>query len=142
VKILIVDDEATSLGLLSMILKSYGQVETAADGIAALQAFNLALEREPYNLIFLDIMLPKLDGQQVLKSIRRIEQERGIVGLAQTRIIMVTALGDFANVNRAFASACTSYLTKPIRPEKVAAELAKFGISPPAGPPADPARRA
>ena len=137
-KILIVDDEATSLGLLSMILKPYGRVETAADGIAALQAFNLALDREPYGLIFLDIMLPKLDGQQVLKSIRRIEQERGIVGLAQTRIIMVTALADFANVNQAFASACTSYLTKPIRPEKVAAELAKFGINPPAG----PARRA
>jgi len=129
VKSLIIDDELTSRELLSLILKPYGPVETASDGLEGLKAYNLALGREPYDLIMLDIMLPKMDGQQVLKSIRRIEQERGVVGPEQVRIVMISALGDFSNVSQAFASACTSYLTKPILPEKVRAELAKLGIS-------------
>ena len=128
-KSLIIDDEFTSRELLSLILKPYGPVETASDGLEGLKAYNLALGREPYDLIMLDIMLPKMDGQQVLKSIRRIEQERGVVGPEQVRIVMISALGDFSNVSQAFASACTSYLTKPILPEKLRAELAKLGFS-------------
>ena len=128
-KSLIIDDELTSRELLSLILKPYGPVETASDGLEGLKAYNLALGREPYDLIMLDIMLPKMDGQQVLKSIRRIEQERGVVGPEQVKIVMISALGDFSNVSQAFASACTSYLTKPILPEKLRAELAKLGFS-------------
>jgi two-component system chemotaxis response regulator CheY len=128
VKTLIVDDEPTSRAILSNILKAYGPVDTAADGLEALKAYNLALGREPYELIMLDIMLPRMDGQQVLKSIRRIEQERGLVGQDQVRIIMISALGDFSNVSQAFASACTSYLTKPIVAEKVQAELSRLGF--------------
>jgi two-component system chemotaxis response regulator CheY len=128
VKTLIVDDELTSRELLAMILKAHGPVDMAVDGLEALKAFNLALEREPYDLIILDIMLPRMDGQQVLKSIRRIEQERGVVGLEQVKIVMISALGDFSNVSKAFASACTSYLTKPILADKVRAELARLGF--------------
>jgi two-component system chemotaxis response regulator CheY len=128
VKTLIVDDEVTSRELLSMILKAYGTVDTAADGLEGLKAYNLALGREPYDLIMLDIMLPRMDGQQVLKAIRRIEQERGLVGPEQVKIVMITALGDFSNVSQAFASACTSYLTKPILADKVKAELARLGF--------------
>ncbi len=127
-KTLIVDDELTSRELLSMILKAYGAVDTAADGLEGLKAYNLALEREPYDLIMLDIMLPRMDGQQVLKSIRRIEQERGLVGPEQVKIVMISALGDFSNVSQAFASACTSYMTKPILADKVRAELARLGF--------------
>ncbi len=129
-KILVIDDEPTSRELLAMNLAPYGAVDTAADGIEGLKAFNLALGREPYELIFLDIMLPKMDGQQVLKSIRRIEQDRGVVGMGQAKIVMVSALGDFSNVNQAFASACTSYMTKPILPEKIQTELARLGYTP------------
>jgi two-component system chemotaxis response regulator CheY len=128
VKSLIVDDELTSRELLTMILKAYGPVDAAADGLEGLKAFNLALEREPYELIMLDIMLPRMDGQQVLKAIRRIEQERGVVGLEQVKIVMISALGDYSNVSQAFASACTSYLTKPILADKVQAELARLGF--------------
>jgi two-component system chemotaxis response regulator CheY len=128
VKTLIVDDEPTSRAILSNLLKSYGPVDTAVDGLEALKAYNLALGREPYDLIMLDIMLPRMDGQQVLKSIRRIEQERGLVGPEHVKIIMITALGDFSNVSQAFASACTSYLTKPIVAEKVQEELSRLGF--------------
>jgi two-component system chemotaxis response regulator CheY len=123
VKILVVEDELTSRELIKVILEPYGSIETAADGIEALKAYNLALEKEPYDLICLDIMLPKMDGQQVLKAIRKIEGDRGILGPEAAKILMISALGDFENVTEAFSSQCTSYITKPIDADKIVAEL-------------------
>ena len=85
-KILIVEDELTSRELLKVILEPYGTVETVADGIEAMKAFNLALASQPYDLICLDIMLPKLNGQQVLKGIRKIEGDKGILGPDASRV--------------------------------------------------------
>jgi two-component system chemotaxis response regulator CheY len=123
VKILIVEDELTSRELLKVILEPYGPTDTAADGIEGMKAFNLALASEPYDLICLDIMLPKMDGQQVLKGIRKIEVDKGILGPDAVKIIIISALGDFENVTEAFSSKCTSYITKPIDAEKIVAEL-------------------
>jgi two-component system chemotaxis response regulator CheY len=123
VKILVVEDELTSRELIKVILEPHGQVDTASDGIDALKKFNLALASQPYDLICLDIMLPKLDGQQVLKGIRKIEAERGVFGPEGVKIIMLSALGDFESVTEAFSSQCTSYITKPIDAEKIIAEL-------------------
>jgi two-component system chemotaxis response regulator CheY len=123
VKILIVEDELTSRELLKVILEPYGTIETAVDGIEALKAFNFALGKQSYDLICLDIMLPKMDGQQVLKGIRKIEGDRGILGPDAVKIIMISALQDFETVTEAFSSQCTSYITKPIDAEKIVAEL-------------------
>jgi len=123
VNILIVEDELTSRELLKVILEPYGTIQTAADGIEAMKAFNLALASQPYDLICLDIMLPKMDGQQVLKGIRKIEGDKGILGPDAVKIIMISALGDFENVTEAFSSQCTSYITKPIDADKIVAEL-------------------
>ena len=122
-KILIVEDELTSRELLKVILEPYGTVETVADGIEAMKAFNLALASQPYDLICLDIMLPKLNGQQVLKGIRKIEGDKGILGPDAVKIIMISALGDFESVTEAFSSQCTSYITKPIDADKIVEEL-------------------
>jgi two-component system chemotaxis response regulator CheY len=123
VKTLIVEDELTSRELLKVILEPYGTTDTAADGIEGMKAFNFALENEPYDLICLDIMLPKMDGQQVLKGIRKIEGDKGILGPDAVKIIMISALGDYENVTEAFSSQCTSYITKPIDADKIVAEL-------------------
>lgn len=122
-KILIVEDELTSRELLKVILEPYGTVETVADGIEAMKAFNLAMASRPYDLICLDIMLPKLNGQQVLKGIRKIEGDKGILGPDAVKIIMISALGDFESVTEAFSSQCTSYITKPIDADKIVEEL-------------------
>jgi two-component system chemotaxis response regulator CheY len=123
VKILVVEDELTSRELLKVILEPYGAIETAEDGIQALKAFNMAQANQPYDLICLDIMLPKMDGQQVLKGIRKIEADKGILGPDAVKIIMISALGDFENVTEAFSAQCTSYITKPIDADKILAEL-------------------
>ena len=122
-KILIIEDELTSRELLKVILEPYGAIDTAADGIEGMKAFNLALAKEPYDLICLDIMLPKMDGQQVLKGIRKIEGDKGILGPDAVKIIMISALQDYENVTEAFSSQCTSYIPKPIDADKIVAEL-------------------
>ncbi len=122
-RILVVEDELTSRELLKVILEPYGRIDTVSDGVEAIKAFNMALAKEPYDLICLDIMLPKMDGQQVLKGIRKIEGERGILGPEAVKILIISALGDFENVTEAFSSQCTSYITKPIDADKIVAEL-------------------
>ena len=101
-KILIVDDELTSQTLLETILKPYGQCQIAADGIEALRAFNSSSET-PFDLILLDIMLPKMDGHQVLKKIREIENARGVFGFDGVKVIMITALDDLESAKQALA---------------------------------------
>lgn len=127
-KILVVEDELTSRELLRVILEPYGEVHTVPDGIQAIKAFNIALGQEPFDLICLDIMLPRMDGQQVLEGIRKIESERGILGPDGVKILMISALGDFEHVTAAFASQCTSYITKPIEAERIVEELQKLGL--------------
>ena len=122
-RILVVEDELTSRELLKVILEPYGRIDTVSDGVEAIKAYNMALAKEPYDLICLDIMLPKMDGQQVLKGVRKIEGDKGILGPEAVKILMISALGDFENVTEAFSSQCTSYITKPIDADKIVAEL-------------------
>ncbi len=126
-KILIVDDELTSRELLKTILKPHGRCDIARDGIEALRAFNSAGEA-PYDLILLDIMLPRMDGLQVLQKIREIERSSGILTFEGVKVIMITALDDMENARKAYDSYCKSYLVKPVNQEKILGELKKLNL--------------
>lgn len=122
---LIVEDDPTSAMLLSEILAGYGDCQSAAAGESALELFEKAIaEERPYDLVCLDIMLPGLDGQQVLEAMRRREQESG----REAAIIMITALSSTAALMSAFKAGATSYLVKPIRKASLLLELRKFGL--------------
>jgi two-component system chemotaxis response regulator CheY len=126
---LIVEDEFTSRRLLQKILEPYGEVDIASDGQEAVEAFGLALnENRPYDLICLDIMMPKMDGQEALKEFRHIEDGLGIHGLDGVKILMTTVLKDPQNVMAAFRSQCEGYLVKPIRRDRLHEQLLKLGL--------------
>jgi two-component system, chemotaxis family, chemotaxis protein CheY len=119
-KALIVDDDFSCRKILQMILSRHGDCDVAVDGEEAIKAFRAAAEEgEPYNLICLDIMMPGMDGHQVLRAIRQIEADSGVHGLDGVRVVMTTALDDYENVRRSFEEQCEGYLTKPIRREKL-----------------------
>jgi two-component system chemotaxis response regulator CheY len=129
VRILIVEDEFGSRKLLQKFLTPYGTCDMAVDGEEAVEAFTIALqEDEPYDLICLDIMLPKKDGQQVLKEIRAQERENNIMGLDGVKIIMTTALNDPKNIMEAFRSQCEAYIPKPITKQKLFEEMRGLGL--------------
>lgn len=74
-KTLIVEDDFTSRLLLQTFLNPYGESHVAVDGIEAIEAFMLACaEKYPYDLVCLDIMMPRMDGHEVLKRIRGMEE--------------------------------------------------------------------
>nr|WP_320115770.1 response regulator [uncultured Desulfuromonas sp.] len=129
-KILIVEDDFLSRKLMLAYLKSSGECDVASDGLEALEAFNMAHdEGEPYDLITLDIMMPGKNGQEVLKEIRQIEQQRGILFSDGVKIIMTTALEDSRNIMEAFKNQCEGYLVKPIEQEKLMEKLNEMGLT-------------
>jgi two-component system chemotaxis response regulator CheY len=124
---LIVEDAFTSRALLYRYLSGLAEVDAVEDGENALVAFRMALEaRRPYDLVCLDIGLPKVDGEEVLRSIRRIEEERGVV--RQTRVIMLTGRGDGRTIMRSFFSGCEGYLVKPFQRGDLMNLLDKQGL--------------
>lgn len=128
-KTLIVDDDFTSRLLLQELLKGFGPVHSVASGKEAIEAVRLALSsKDPYDLICLDIMMPEMDGQKVLRYIRDLEEKTGILPSASVRIIMTTALDDLKSVSEAFFGLCDGYLTKPIEKNRLVKELRELNL--------------
>ena len=129
-KILIVEDDIVSRMVLQELLAPIGACHQAVDGLEAMAAFELALDRKaPYDLICLDIMMPNLDGQETLRRIRALEQARGIGGSDMVKVIMTTALDDPKNIMTALMrGSCDGYLVKPIRRESLLNKLRELGM--------------
>ena len=123
-KTLIAEDDFTSRLLLQGLLKNYGPCHVAVNGTEAVEAVRISLEaKEPYDLICLDIMMPEMDGQSALRSIRMQEEARGIISSRGAKIMMITALEDIKNVMAAYSDLCDAYLTKPIQKKSLLEEL-------------------
>ena len=79
-KILIADDEAITQMSLKLILSEFGSCDAASNGIEAIELFNKSLDdKKQYDIVFLDIKMPSIDGLTVLKKIRDIEQNSGAI---------------------------------------------------------------
>jgi len=128
-KALIVEDDNTSRRLLECMMTPLADVDLAEDGEIAVNLFQKALdESAPYDLVCLDILLPKLSGQEVLKFIRQTEEDNGVTEKGRVKIIMATALDDSDNIMDAFGSQCEAYLIKPIDRARLIEELVELGL--------------
>jgi len=125
VKFLIVDDDRTCRELMRDILSPFAVCHLAFDGHEAVAAFRLAIaDGQPYDLVLLDIMMPGMDGHEVLEAIRRLEGQRGISGLDAAKVVMTTALRDSKHCIRAFEQGCESYYTKPVEERRLLQQVA------------------
>ena len=112
-KILVVDDEERMRSLIrDYLLRERYSVIEAADGEEALEKF---FDTKDIKLILLDIMMPKLDGWQVLAEIRR---------YSKVPVIMLTALGDDRDEIKGFEMDVDEYVTKPFSPRVLMARIA------------------
>lgn len=120
-KMLVADDELNNRILMSKLLERYGTVDQVIDGQEAVEAFAMAhSEQMPYDMIFMDIMMPNLDGHQAVQAIRSREAALGLVSMNEVKIIMVTALDSPKEVMNAYYNdGCTNYVTKPITQQKL-----------------------
>ncbi len=128
-RILIAEDDFASRKFLYKFLSGYGECDMTIDGSETLEAFSLAYEEGmPYDLVCLDIMMPKLDGIKVLEAIRELEQKWGIGERETVKIIMTTALNDVKNVFDSFETGCEAYASKPINTKKLVEVMKKLGF--------------
>jgi two-component system chemotaxis response regulator CheY len=129
VRVLIAEDDMASRKFLYKFLSAYGDCDVTVDGMEAIDAFLLAWDEEtPYDLICLDVMMPKVDGQKVLKTIRDLEQHKGIDDSRRAKIIMTTALNAQQTVLDSFAFGCEGYAAKPIDTQKLLEVIKKLGL--------------
>lgn len=103
--VLIVDDHDQNLELLEAYLEDLSvRIQTSTSGQDALTK----IAAEPPSLILLDIMMPRMSGWQVAAKLRSDEHTKSIP------IIMVTALGEASDVERAHDLGVMDFLTKPV----------------------------
>ncbi len=128
-RILIAEDDLASRKFLSRFLSAYGECDITINGMEALEAFMMAWDEDsPYDLICLDIMMPELDGLKALRTIRDIENQKGVVEEKRVKIIMTTALHDTESVFGAFETGCEAYAAKPIDTKKLVEVMKKLGL--------------
>lgn len=118
--ILIVEDDYLCREVLRRYMQSYGSCNIVINGREGVDAFKEALaNKEPYDLVCLDIMMPEISGHQALQEIRAAEKDVGIAGGDRSKIVMTTALADANSVMNAFRDECDGYLVKPISKDAI-----------------------
>ena len=128
-KALIVEDEFITRKIIQKILSEYGNCDVAVDGEEAINAFNLAWEeKEPYDLICMDIMMPKINGQEALKKIRELENEMKIKPEQAAKVIMVSSIDDAISISSSFKMGATAYIVKPVEKHKILDEVRNLGL--------------
>lgn len=128
-KILIAEDDLASRRLIYKFMSKYGQCDITVNGAEAIEAFVISLEDgEPYDLVCLDIMMPKVDGLKVLSTIRELEKEKNIKDADRSKVIMMTALNDTRTITNSFNSGCEAYAAKPIDLNKLEDVMKKLEL--------------
>jgi CheY-like chemotaxis protein len=103
-RILLVDDEQPIQTLLSFPLQRDGyEVVQASDGREALTRFS----EQPFDLVVLDVMMPRMDGWSVLEAVGKLPEE------SRPHVVMVTALASAPDRERAERLGAVAYVTKP-----------------------------
>ena len=116
-KILVVDDDKKSRYLVSFLLeKESFEVIMATNGLEGIEA----ARKQQVDLIIMDVKMPKMDGYETTKRIRRLEKYKSIP------IIALTSYAMTEDKERALKAGCTGYIPKPITPETFISEIKKF----------------
>ena len=128
-RILVAEDDRISRTFLQKFMSQYGKVDVAVDGMEAVDLYMDSIKTQnPYDLLCLDIMMPKVDGLKVLKVIRQLEAQKKVSEEEHLRIIMMTALADVGYVDEAFRQGCDAYASKPVDTEKVEEVMKNLGL--------------
>lgn len=128
-KILIAEDDYVNRRFLFKFFSQYGDCDMVVNGEEAVKAVMFALDEEdPYDLICLDIMMPKLDGLKALKMLSSIEKDREVNSERAAKKFVITALDNAKDVQKAFELGCEVYATKPINTEKLIEVMKKLKL--------------
>ena len=111
---MIVDDDIVSRKVLHQIMSEVGVCHEFDSGDVALYAFETAItDKQPYNLVMLDINMPDMDGFEVMNRIHDIEMMKRTKPEKRVKIVMVTERNERSAVMQAVEAHCDDYVVKP-----------------------------
>ncbi len=123
-RLLIVDDCEDNRNMLQIFLKNLDcKIEFACDGIEALQKYH----ESRFDLILMDLQLPKKSGYEVVTTIRAFEKEGG---LARTPIVALSGFAMKEEVQRALDVGCDVHLSKPIKKQQLLEVITQYTSQP------------
>jgi len=130
-KILVIEDDYSSSIMFQRYLENYGKCETVSTGFDGMQKYIESISSgQQYNLIIIDIILPDMNGYEVLETIRAEEDARKYIDAERTKIILTTSLDD--EENRKLAEKLTpgleTYYTKKFVLEGFDEKLQELGL--------------
>lgn len=129
-KILIAEDDAVTSRLVESLVAPYGEVHIAKRGSEVISQWEDAVKSDaPFDLIFLDIMMPEVSGQEALELIRDYEKENFIEADKAVKVIMLSSLEDGENIYQAHLQGCVNYLVKPISRDRLIRAIKDLNIS-------------
>lgn len=116
-RILVVDDNAANLDLMLYLLTAFGYAPCGvSNGVAAMEA----IQKDRYDLVLTDILMPQVDGYLLARRLKSDPR------LSKTPLVAVTALAMPGDRERIAAAGFDGYISKPIEPERFVAALAPF----------------
>lgn len=129
-KCLIAEDHLMSRRILKEMLSPQFDCDIAVNGQEAIDSFQMAHEaKRPYDVIFMDIMMPVVDGMEALLCIRTLEKKMQIPPNLAVKVIMTTALDDPHTVIKSYNQCeADSFIVKPLSRQKLTLELRKLNL--------------
>ena len=128
-RILLTDDNVINQKVALRLLQQLGyKADKASNGREAIEA----LEREPYDLILMDVQMPEIDGLEATRRIRQRQRDADSPGNFQRPIVIIamTANAMHGDREKCVAAGMDDYLPKPVRPETLQAMLQKHSTRP------------
>jgi CheY-like chemotaxis protein/HPt (histidine-containing phosphotransfer) domain-containing protein len=120
-RVLLADDNVVNQKVALRLFEQMGyRIDIAGDGNEAIAA----IQRHPYDIIFMDVQMPEMDGLEATRQIRQWEKDQG---KTPTLIIAMTASAMTGDREKCLRAGMDDYLSKPVRPEAVQAALERWG---------------
>ncbi len=127
-KILVIEDDKASSLYLKTILSDYGPVSICENGREAIEVFQEAADLgEYFDVLFIDILLPEVDGYHIAQFIRTWEEDSKNNSYAPV-LIMESSCAYTDEILKAFASGVNLYLTKPFQKSQIEGFMAECGF--------------
>jgi two-component system, chemotaxis family, chemotaxis protein CheY len=124
-KIIILDDVLMNVQVLAEAVSQFGSVDGFQDADRAMDQIRGAyLTGAPYDLLFLDITMPRHDGLDLLEAV--VKMGKTYPGPKRTKVVMVTAHGEREQIVRAVQGGADGYILKPFQEDRVRAEITRL----------------
>jgi CheY-like chemotaxis protein/HPt (histidine-containing phosphotransfer) domain-containing protein len=125
-RVLLCDDNLINQKVALRLLQQMGyKSDVANNGLEGLQA----IERQPYDLIFMDVQMPEMDGLEATRQIRERQKQPGASGNFKSvvAIVAMTANAMQGDREKCLAAGMDDYLAKPVRPEDIRQIIERWG---------------